>query len=757
MERETTPIVSQAERIPTMPQSERIPTMPQSERIPTMPQGKRIPTLPQDSRIATLPQAEEIPRGQNKALLHQAVSFVGACGNTITINAAGIVSADSGESQIYKCSRSGDDAQYVAKVLTATTPQSSVDKLKTRQKVISFLLELSRDPNSHILPLIDHGEVVIGGASYFVEVYPYCQGGDLGARSGEISYEELKEKIIPAMNAALHAFHRAGFVHRDIKPDNLYYYHDRVVLADFGISCDLRADGFATDRTKTGTLGYYAPELMSQAALTASDYYSMGQTLWTLYSGEMMYQNILRRYKSLGLEEQRNQINFAMLNDIYYGLDEIRPQDAFFEVLVRGLLQYSPSERFGHDEVARWLSGDKTLASLVASNDSNAVYPTPFKFNTQECWDNASVFDVLRKNWETGKNLLYSGTLKNFYASFDYGLSSEIDRIMKECSAADFGTEEEMELQNDTGLGLLLLQLNNYDCLAWRNHIFYSFSDISAAAKEESVEKDLLDLLASSLPAVWYKKICAALNAPIEENMVAAIGDIRYFAHSGNTELQAMALSTAQYLFAAGNESLCYEGCHTIAELIRKVAEKGREVCSYLLKLMDDADLYGFLYVFGCGMQARQIAENRGNDYADVESFFTLLANACTELQEGRLLAKCYRLYGPNSHFLWVKEHLSLYEFNGEATPLRAEIENCFIPDGELFAVREAYNKLALLIEKFKNLFVGNIYLAKLGLEGEKRENGITSTHLIAYWYGEFLGRAVPLGFTFERAEKEGQ
>lgn len=756
MEREFDPTVPQGERIPTMPQSERIPTMPQSERIPTMPQGKRIPTLPQDGRIATLPQAEEVQQGQAKALLQQGVSFVGANGSTITIDAAAVVSADSGESQIYRCTRNDDEGEYVAKILTATTPQSSVDKLKTRQKVIAFLAELSCEPNSHILPLVEHGEVIIGGKSYFVEVYPFCQGGDLGARSGNISYDELREKIIPAMAAALQAFHSAGFVHRDIKPDNLYYYDGRVVLGDFGISCDLRGDGFATDRTKTGTLGYYAPELMSQAALAASDYYSMGQTLWTLYSGEMMYQNILRRYKSLGLEEQRNQINFAMLNDMYYGLDEVRPQDTFFEVLIRGLLQYSPSERFGREEVARWLAGDKTLASLVVSADKNAVYPTAFKFNTQECWDNAAMFDVLRKNWETGKNLLYSGTLKNFYASFDYGLSGEIDRIMKECSAADFGTEEEMELQNDTGLGLLLLQLNNYDCLAWRNRIFYAFSDLAAAAKE-GMDKDLLDLLSSSLLGVWYKKTCAALNAPIEENMVAAISDIRYFAHSGSEELQAMALSTARYLFASREETISFEGCATLEELTEKIVAKEKDVCAYLLKLMDDADLYGFLYVFGCGMQARQIAENRGSGYADVESLFSLLANACADMQESRRLAKCYRSYGPSSHLLWVKEHLALYEFHGEAAALRGEIENFFLPDGELYAVRGAYNKLALLMEKFKTLFAGNIYLAKLGLESEKRENGITSTHLIAYWYGEFLGQAVPLGFAFERTEKEGQ
>ena len=70
-----------------------------------------------------------------------------------------------------------------------------------------------------------------------------------------------------------------------------------------------------------------------QAALKASDYYSFGQTLWTLYSGRMMYGDIIQMYKSAGVEEQRNQVNFAMLQNTYYGLEEIRRILSFLKFL----------------------------------------------------------------------------------------------------------------------------------------------------------------------------------------------------------------------------------------------------------------------------------------------------------------------------------------------------------------------------------------------------------------------------------------
>lgn len=46
-----------------------------------------------------------------------------------------------------------------------------------------------------------------------------------------------------------------------------------------------------------------------------------------------MYGDIIQMYKSAGVEEQRNQVNFAMLQNTYYGLEEIRRILSFLKFL----------------------------------------------------------------------------------------------------------------------------------------------------------------------------------------------------------------------------------------------------------------------------------------------------------------------------------------------------------------------------------------------------------------------------------------
>ncbi|WP_063797577.1 serine/threonine-protein kinase [Saccharothrix sp. NRRL B-16348] len=87
--------------------------------------------------------------------------------------------------------------------------------------------------------------------------------------------------------SALAAAHRAGVVHRDIKPGNVLLGADGTVkITDFGIS---RAVGDVTV-TRTGmlagTLAYLAPELARGADPTpASDLFSLGATLYALVEG----------------------------------------------------------------------------------------------------------------------------------------------------------------------------------------------------------------------------------------------------------------------------------------------------------------------------------------------------------------------------------------------------------------------------------------------------------------------------------------
>ncbi|WP_150130538.1 serine/threonine-protein kinase, partial [Streptomyces sp. 150FB] len=114
---------------------------------------------------------------------------------------------------------------------------------------------------------------------------------DVLARRGTIDPREaaaIGAKVMEALGAA----HRAGVLHRDVKPGNVLLDNDgRVVLTDFGIAAiDDPGDGSSTNLTRSGelvgSLDYLAPErAQGRPPGPASDVWALGATLYAAVEG----------------------------------------------------------------------------------------------------------------------------------------------------------------------------------------------------------------------------------------------------------------------------------------------------------------------------------------------------------------------------------------------------------------------------------------------------------------------------------------
>lgn len=103
---------------------------------------------------------------------------------------------------------------------------------------------------------------------------------------GPLPYEQVA-RIGTQIAAALAAAHRAGVIHRDVKPGNVLICEDGVaMLTDFGISHAHGDISITSTGLMTGTPAYLAPEIAHGAPSSeASDVYSLAATLYMAVEG----------------------------------------------------------------------------------------------------------------------------------------------------------------------------------------------------------------------------------------------------------------------------------------------------------------------------------------------------------------------------------------------------------------------------------------------------------------------------------------
>ena len=344
---------------------------------------------------------------------------------------------------------SGEAAIYMA--INNISPNASVQnspvavKIYRRKDAVKpeVLNKIAKLKSPGIVEIIDHGFY----NGYPCIVMPYYMNGSLAGKT--LSYDVIKDIVIPEVTEGLKYLHQNGIIHKDIKPANLMISNDgtHIHIIDFGIS-SAKDDGVSILITKTGmSPEYCAPETFNNVWVEESDFYSFGITLFELFKGHTPYNTSSDRG-----ELAAN----ASIQKIPFSLDF--PADLIN--LIKGLTYKdlsnrndanNPNRRWTWREIEKWLKGEKIPVpgeslsgneisnSISGTDESSAfIFSKSYDFRNNQGkvvkLNNLSEFtEAFGLNWNDGKKHVGRGFASKFFIQQDM---QNIASIIMDCEDA---------------------------------------------------------------------------------------------------------------------------------------------------------------------------------------------------------------------------------------------------------------------------------------------------------------------------------
>ena len=184
---------------------------------------------------------------------------------------------------------------------------------------------------------------------------------DVLAKFGKIEPSRALD-VIASVLAGLSALHRAGIIHRDVKPENIILANDgRIKVTDFGLARPLTTDQNSS-APLLGTVAYISPEALRGHRLDArSDLYAVGVVLFELLTGQQPFQGADSKAVARMHLQDRVQAPSELNSKVSGAIDAFVLKAASREV----------ADRF--DSASNMLAELKTLASLGGGANATRV------------------------------------------------------------------------------------------------------------------------------------------------------------------------------------------------------------------------------------------------------------------------------------------------------------------------------------------------------------------------------------------------
>jgi ankyrin repeat protein/serine/threonine protein kinase len=332
--------------------------------------------------------------------------------NGITYEISDVVSEEkTGEADIYLVR--GEQGEYIYKKYKRN--------IVPKQDVLSVIKELNHE---HLIRLVDYGTI----EGTFFELMEYAAGGTLEQHAPIRDVNRIRE-IVGEVTDALGHCHTAGLIHRDIKPENLFCRNTdgtHVLMADFGIASMLDEGQERRITNRALTVSYAAPETVGgfdgrTIVGPEADYFSFGLTLVALWLGDDPFGGRPPGYVS---------------HLIITGNIELPPDlPKEVETLIRGLITHNYVDRWGYDEVSRWLQGENVPVAEAQAREETGLEPFDF-VRTEEGVRTARSLEemagLLIEFRDEGAKHLYRGDLSEWVKPVDRLLAGDLKDIVEE-------------------------------------------------------------------------------------------------------------------------------------------------------------------------------------------------------------------------------------------------------------------------------------------------------------------------------------
>ncbi|MGX8714835.1 MAG: protein kinase domain-containing protein [Lachnospiraceae bacterium] len=624
-----------------------------------------------------------------------------------------------GRTEVYLCQSSTD--RYICRLFADAAGSGS-----------AFREFLYGKPSPYLMRLLDDGVNEIRGRNRAFEIYEYLEEGTLTARV-PFSEEIVRDKIIPEINEAVHAMHEAGFLHRDIKPDNLYQDKNHYKLGDFDVSVKMQANGTYSDAALALTPGYVPAEVLGSGTYSpASDYYAFAVTIYYLLTGKQIYDGLTP-------DEIMARTRSGVPGN-FYG---VSPHMAS---LLEGLTVQDPRYRWGFNEVKAWLDG--AAVPVFRYGQDRQLLDPPYRLTLAEtCRSLRELAGAMMRHPREAQEHLYGGYIADSLRTQYQHISNALTDLVK----------NHFPKARRAGLATAIHLLNpDMKDLYWDGTLYHSFREVldefQNQAASNQLDESFEEMLGSGILSSFY----AQSFSPDDLSVMRVI----------ERQARSEPMDAACALLTELSPAPCYQ---------TSSGEKAADISEYIDILARSDNLSSRLYedfnkhYFRFWMKARgyqdKMTEWLNFFYKDgrVRRDSRIIANTAQFLsrlcpQKEFVLRGFVRADVQSGPEYWISQHLDLYDMDDMiADIIRENFDSAVI--NEDMSIRELLKKQNEMREHMLDLsrdFLNNIWLYQHGIFSHL-EYRITSRHPEAYFIEDEENRFVPAGWMMERKDSMAQ